>query len=56
MKWKIEINSRERIDSALFKVYLDIKKKLYIKNQPLPTTLTKLDCDCDDDTKYSVNM
>lgn len=55
MKWKIEIDTDKNLDSALFKVYLDIKKKIYITKQPLPTYLSKLDCDCDDDIKYSVN-
>ena len=55
MKWRIEIESDENFDSALFKVYLDVKKKTYITKQPLPTSLTKLDCECKTDIKYSVN-
>lgn len=55
MKWKIEIDTNENFDSALFKVYLDIKKKTYITKQPLPSSLTKLDCECKSDIKYSVN-
>ena len=55
MKWKIEIDTNENIDSALFKVYLDVKKKTYITKQELPVTLTKLDCNCKSDIKYCVN-
>ena len=55
MKWKIEIDTNEKFETALFKVYLDIKKKTYITKQPLPASLTKLDCDCNDDIRYSVN-
>ena len=55
MKWRIEIESNQNLDSVLFKVYLDIKKKLYVTKKALPTTLSKLDCDCHDDIKYSVN-
>ncbi len=54
MKWKIEIDTNENFDSALFKVYLDIKKKTYITKKPLPTNFEKLDCECKTDIKYRV--
>lgn len=56
MVYKIVIDTPdEEIDSAIFKVYLDIKKKKYIKKQPLPKDLTLLDCECQTKIKYSVN-
>jgi len=55
MIYNVVIHSdKEDIDSAIFKVYLDIKKKKYIKNQPIPINLTKLDCECDSEIKYCV--
>lgn len=56
MIYKITIDSpNEEIDTAIFKVYLDVKKKKYIKKQPIPETLTGLDCDCDSKIKYCIN-
>lgn len=55
MKYKIEIDSDKTLESALFEVYLDIKKKLYVSKKPLPQSeLTKVDCECDSKTKYRV--
>lgn len=55
MIYNIVIHSdKEELDSAIFKVYLDIKKKKYIKKQLIPVTLTELDCDCDSKIKYCV--
>lgn len=55
MKWTIEIQSeREDIDSAIFRVYLDIKKKKYITKQPYPSVMSELDCDCKEKIKYCV--
>lgn len=55
MRYNIVIETDEPIDASIYKVYLDMKKKLYIKNEPIPTSLTKLDCECKTNIKYSVN-
>ncbi len=57
MKWRIEIDSDDvkTLDSAIFKVYLDIKKKTYITKQPIPSSFTELDCDCKEKVKYRVS-
>lgn len=55
LKYKIEIDSDKTLESAVFEVYLDIKKKLYVSKKPLPQSeLTKVDCECDSKTKYRV--
>lgn len=55
MRYTITIETNENLESSIFKVYLDIKKKAYITKKPLPKTLEKLDCDCKSDIKYCVN-
>ena len=57
MKWKIQIEAEhdDMLDSVFFKVYSDIKKKKYITKQPIPKTLTELDCECKEKIKYCVN-
>ena len=55
MRYNITIETDEKLDSSLFKVYLDIKKKLYVSKKPIPESLEKLDCECKSNIKYSVN-
>lgn len=57
MKWKIQIETEhdDMLDSVFFKVYSDIKKKKYITKQPIPKSLTELDCECKEKIKYCVN-
>lgn len=55
MKYSIMIETDQPLDASIFKVYLDIKKKLYITKKPIPKSLEKLDCECKDIIKYSVN-
>ena len=55
MRYNITIETGEPFDSALFKVYLDIKKKTYITKQEIPKKLEKLDCECKTEIKYCVN-
>lgn len=55
MRYNITIETDEALDSSLFKVYLDVKKRSYITKKPIPKTLEKLDCDCKSNIKYCVN-
>ena len=55
MRYNITIETDQPLDASIFKVYLDIKKKLYITKKPVPKTLENLDCECKDNIKYSVN-
>lgn len=55
MRYNITIETNEPLDSSMFKVYLDIKKRIYITKKPIPKSLEKLDCECKDEIKYSVN-
>lgn len=55
MRYTVTIDTDEVLESSIFKVYLDIKKKTYITKKPIPKTLEKLDCECKSNIKYCVN-
>ena len=54
MKYTVVIETDKELDSSMFEVYRDIKKRLRLTKKELPRELSKLDCECESNTKYCV--
>lgn len=54
MKYTVTVETDKDIDTSMFEVYRDIKKRLRLTKKDLPHELSKLDCDCVSNTKYCV--
>ncbi len=54
MKYTIVVETDKDMDTSLFEVYRDLKKRLRRTRKGLPRQLSKLDCDCVSNTKYYV--
>lgn len=54
MKYTVVIETDKDLDTSMFEVYRDIKKRLRLTKKDIPKSLSELDCDCISSTKYYV--
>lgn len=50
----LKIKTDEKIEKALFAIYLDVKKRRLANDKVVNTGLKKIDCKCDKNTEYSI--
>lgn len=54
MRYNIEIETSKDIDSVIFEIYRDIKRRKFVTKKEIPTEMEKVDCECETDTKYRI--